>query len=107
MSISIFQLVQIVEGVWLSTQIMERKLQLHPGLVLVAIINTLISVSAMIALMITPLIGSLEIVLRYVIRRKRAGLAPWSKEESLQWVDDDTLPDIPVITEMFFYTKTT
>ena len=86
LAVAIFQGVQIIEGVWLTPQIMGRRLQLHPGLVLIAIIGSLISVGATLALIILPLIGSLEIIIRYT-RRKRAGFDFWPIDEASHAVD--------------------
>lgn len=83
LAVAVFQGVQIIEGVWLTPQIMGRRLQLHPGLVLIAIIGSLISVGATLALIILPLIGSLEIIIRYT-RGKRAGLDPRPIDEASQ-----------------------
>lgn len=97
LAVAIFQVVQLVEGVWLTPQIMGRRLQLHPGLVLVAIIGSLISVGATMALIISPLIGSFEILIRYT-RQKRAGLEPWPFEESIQ-VADVTMYEKPTFKD--------
>jgi predicted PurR-regulated permease PerM len=74
--VAIFQAVQLFDGIWLTPQIMGKRLALHPGIVLVAVIRSLVTAGATLALIIAPLIGSLEIIIRY-IRRKRAGLDPW------------------------------
>jgi predicted PurR-regulated permease PerM len=81
LAVGIFQIVQAIEGIWLTPQIMGRRLHLHPGLVLVAVIGSLVTVGAIMALIVVPLIGSLDIVIRYT-RRMRAGLDAWSVEET-------------------------
>lgn len=81
LAIAIFQVVQAIEGIWLTPQIMGRRLQLHPGLVLLAVIGSLVTVGATMALIIVPLMGSLEIVIRYT-SRVRAGLDPWPVENA-------------------------
>ena len=73
----IFLAIQFIEGFWLTPQIMGRRLNLHPGVVLIAVVSTLFTLGALMALIIIPLIGSLELIFRYT-RRKRAGLDPWS-----------------------------
>jgi predicted PurR-regulated permease PerM len=72
----IFQGIQLFEGLWLTPQIMGRRLNLHPGLVLIAIVGTMFTLGALMALVIIPLFVSFEIVFRF-IRRSQAGLDPW------------------------------
>jgi predicted PurR-regulated permease PerM len=79
--VGIFQVIQLIEGLWLTPRIMGRRLKLHPGLIFVAIVGTLFSLGAVMALIIVPIIGTLQLVLRYV-RRKRAGLDPWELHEN-------------------------
>ena len=98
LAVATFQAVQIIEGVWLTPQIMGKRLQLHPGLLLIAIIGTLVTVGAMMALIISPLIGSMEIIIRY-IRRKRAGLELWPLDDS-HHVAGDGWFDITSLNEM-------
>ena len=57
---------------------MSRRINLHPGIIMVAVVGTLFTLGALIALIIVPIIGSLVIVGGY-IQRKRAGLAPWTQ----------------------------
>jgi hypothetical protein len=58
---------------------MSRRLNLHSGLVLVAIVGTLFTLGVLMTLIIVPLIGSFNLVFSYA-RRKRAGLEPWPVE---------------------------
>ncbi len=76
----IFQIVQLIEGFYLTPRIMGRRMSLHPGIVMVAVVGTLFTLGALIALIIVPILGSLILVARF-IRRKRAGLDPWPLEE--------------------------
>jgi predicted PurR-regulated permease PerM len=76
MVVAIFGLIQLVEGFWLTPRIMGRRMNLHPGLVLVAVVGTLFTLGAVMALIISPLLASFDLVFRY-IRRRRAGLDPW------------------------------
>lgn len=85
MVVAIFGLIQLVEGFWLTPRIMGRRMNLHPGLVLVAVVGTLFTLGAVMALIISPLLASFDLVFRY-IRRKRAGLDPW---QPLELEDDD------------------
>jgi predicted PurR-regulated permease PerM len=74
--VAIFQVIQLIEGFWLTPRIMGRRLNLHPGLILIAIVGTLFTLGALMALIIVPLLGSLDLIFNYA-RRKRAGLDPW------------------------------
>jgi len=74
--IALYNLVQLVENVWLYPRIMERSLRLHRGLVFVAVVSALTLAGALVALIIVPLIGSAVVVGRYVHRRV-LGLEPW------------------------------
>ena len=78
--VAIFQVIQLIEGFWLTPRIMGRRLNLHPGLVLIAVVGTLFTLGALMALIIIPILGSFELVFQYV-RKKRAGLDPWPTEE--------------------------
>ena len=79
----IFAAIQFFEGFWLTPRIMSRRLNLHPGLVLIAIVGTLFTLGALMALIIVPLLSSLDLIFRYA-RSKRAGLDPWAYQESAQ-----------------------
>jgi predicted PurR-regulated permease PerM len=74
--VALYTLVQLVENVWLQPRIMERSLQLHRGLVFVAVVGALTLAGALVALIIVPLIGSVMVVGRY-IRCRILGSEPW------------------------------
>ncbi len=76
LTILVFSLVQVVEGFVLTPQIMGRRLRIHPGVVIVAVIGALTIGSALLALIIVPLLASLAVLLRYV-RNRIYGLEPW------------------------------
>ncbi|MBU1659973.1 MAG: AI-2E family transporter [Chloroflexi bacterium] len=86
MVVAIFQVIQLIEGFWLTPRIVGRRLNLHPGLILVAVVGTLFTLGALMALIIAPLLGSLDLVFRYA-RRKRVGLDPWPVEETHRAAD--------------------
>lgn len=69
---------------------MGRRLNLHPGLILIAVVGTLFTLGALMALIIVPVLGSLDLVFRY-IRNKRSGLDPWT--EPLQESDTQFLEE--------------
>jgi predicted PurR-regulated permease PerM len=74
--IALYNLVQLVENIWLQPRIMEHNLRLHRGLVFVAVVSALTLAGALVALIIVPLIGSVVVVGRY-IRCRILGLGPW------------------------------
>ena len=79
LAVLVFQVVQLIEGIWLTPQIMGKRLRLHPGLVFVAVVGSLTIVGATLALIIVPLIGSIELIIRFA-NQKRKGLSPWDVE---------------------------
>ncbi|MBN2556759.1 MAG: AI-2E family transporter [Anaerolineales bacterium] len=79
----IFQVIQLVEGFWLTPRVMGRRLNLHPGMILIAIIGTLFTLGTLMALIIVPLLGSIALIVQYA-RRKQAGLDPWPATETPQ-----------------------
>lgn len=72
----IFFFIQLFEGFWLTPRIMGRHLKLHPGLVLVATVGTLLTLGALMTIIIIPIMASLDCIFKFVLR-KRAGLDPW------------------------------
>ena len=74
--IALYNLVQLVENVWLYPRIMERSLRLHRGLVFVAVVSALTLAGALVALIIVPLIGSVVVMGRY-LRCRVLGSKPW------------------------------
>jgi predicted PurR-regulated permease PerM len=74
--VALYNLVQLVENIWLQPRIMERSLRLHRGLVFVAVVSALTLAGALVALIIVPLIGSAVVVGRY-IRCRILGFEPW------------------------------
>ena len=77
----IFQVIQLVEGLWLTPRVMGRRLNLHPGIILIAIISTLFTLGTLMALIIVPLLGSIALIVQYA-RRKQAGLDPWPVQDT-------------------------
>ncbi|MBI9043425.1 MAG: AI-2E family transporter [Anaerolineaceae bacterium] len=88
--VAIFQGIQLIEGLWLTPRIMGRRMNLHPGLVLIAVIGTLFTLGALMALIIVPVIGSLGLIFRY-IRNKRANPDPKSDQDLLQSSIDEEI----------------
>ena len=76
LTVGIFQLAQLIEGFWLTPRIMGRRMKLHPGIVLIAVIGTLFTFGALLALIIVPTIGTLTLLVRF-FHRKQSGQDPW------------------------------
>lgn len=74
----VYTAVQQVDNLWLRPQYMGRHLQLHPGIVFVALIVGLLFGGLLGALVIVPAIASARIVGRYLYY-KILGLPPWEK----------------------------
>ncbi len=87
--IALYNLVQLVENIWLQPRIMERSLRLHRGLVFVAVVSALTLAGALVALIIVPLIGSVVVVGRY-LRCRVLGSEPWP--EPVDSLSTDTSP---------------
>ena len=66
LTIVVFSGVQLIEGIWLQPQIMGKRLKMHPGIVFVAVIGALTVGTALLALIIVPLLASLALILRYL-----------------------------------------
>jgi predicted PurR-regulated permease PerM len=74
--IGLFTAIQAFENVWLRPRIFSHRLRLHPAVVIVAIVGALALSGIVLALVIIPLISSLEVIGRYVYRRI-LGIDPW------------------------------
>jgi predicted PurR-regulated permease PerM len=66
--VSLFTLIQLVENVWLQPSIFGPRVRLHRGIVFVAILGTLMLGSALLALIIVPLLGSARVIGGYLHR---------------------------------------
>jgi predicted PurR-regulated permease PerM len=77
--VGLFTGIQAFENVYLRPRILSQSLRLHPALVFVAIVGALYLAGVVMALIIVPLISSIEIVCRYLFRRI-LGLDPWEDE---------------------------
>ncbi len=74
--VGVYILIHLVENYWLRPQILGHRLHLHPGVILVGVIGALTIEGALLALIIVPIISTVEILWRYVLRRL-AGVPPW------------------------------
>jgi len=64
----IFQVIQLIESVWLPPRILGHRMHLHRGVVFVAVISALTLGSILLAFIIVPLIASLGVIGRYIHR---------------------------------------
>jgi predicted PurR-regulated permease PerM len=75
----IFSLVQSVENIWLRPRVMGQSMNLHPGLVFVAIIASLSLAGILAALIIVPVVKSTAVIGRY-LHAKIMDIPPWPEE---------------------------
>lgn len=78
--VGVFVLVQVVENVWLRPRIMQRQLNLHPGVIIIAIIGAIALAGVLGGLLIIPVIGTVGVVGGY-LRRRIFNLPPWPEDK--------------------------
>ena len=76
--VAIFAFIQGVESVWIRPLIFGHSMRLHPAIVFVAIVGALALAGVVVALIIIPIISSLEILGNYIFRRI-LGQNPWEE----------------------------
>lgn len=64
----VYQGIQLIETIWLQPRILGTRLQMHRGIVFVAVISALTLGSILLALIIVPLIASIGIIANYAYR---------------------------------------
>jgi len=69
--VAIFIFIQQVENIWWRPQIMGQTLRLHPGLVFVGVIGALALSGVLMALIIIPMMASVDVLLRYTKAKLR------------------------------------
>ena len=72
----IFQIIQLFEGLWLTPRVMGKRMKFHPGVVLIIVVGTLISMGTLMTIIIIPLLSTLIIIFRYLLN-KRTGAEHW------------------------------
>ncbi|MCL4867732.1 MAG: AI-2E family transporter [Anaerolineae bacterium] len=75
--------IQTLENVWLRPRIMSQNVKIHPAVVFVAIMASLVLSTILVTLLIIPLIGTFMVLGRY-LRCRIFGLDPWALESPLQ-----------------------
>jgi len=63
--IVLFALIQLLENVVLQPVIMRRRLKIHPAIVFLAVTSSIALVGVVMALIVVPLIGTIEIILTF------------------------------------------
>lgn len=94
--LAIFSLVQTIENIWLRPRIMGQSLNLHPGVVFVAIIGSLSLAGILAALIVVPVVKSTAVIGRY-IHAKIMDNPPWPEEEIITELSPP--PVVPLETE--------
>ena len=62
----LFIAVQVIESLWIQPKIISKRMNLHPGLVLIAIAGTVTTLGIIAGLIIIPIIGSIIIVVQFI-----------------------------------------
>jgi predicted PurR-regulated permease PerM len=60
--------IQFLEGIWFQPRIMSRRMNLHPGVIIITVVSTLSLLGALAGLIVIPVLGSLVVVLKYLFR---------------------------------------
>ena len=71
-----FMCIQAFENVWIQPRVMGKILEKHPGLIFLAVASALTIGSALLALTIVPILGSMSVIGRY-LHRRLLGIEPW------------------------------
>ena len=66
---SIFIIIQIIENTFLVPKVMNKRMNIHPALVFIAIVSTLSLFGILAGLIVIPVIGSLVVLVKYVYHR--------------------------------------
>jgi predicted PurR-regulated permease PerM len=91
--LGIFALIQAVENVWLRPRIMGSSMNLHPGVVFIAIIGALYMAGILAALIVVPVLGSTAVIAHY-IHAKIMDIPPWPDVQiSSQLPPDEPEPE--------------
>jgi predicted PurR-regulated permease PerM len=89
--LAIFSLVQMIENIWLRPRIMGQSLNLHPGIVFVAIIASLSLAGILAALIVVPVVKSTAVIGRY-IHAKIMDNPPWPEDEIIAELSPPSTP---------------
>ncbi|MCJ7715432.1 MAG: AI-2E family transporter [Anaerolineales bacterium] len=65
---SIFIIIQILENTVLIPRVMSKQMNIHPALVFIAIVSTLLLFGVLAGLIVIPVIGSLVVIIKYAFQ---------------------------------------
>ena len=65
----LFIAIQVVESLWIQPRIISKRMNLHPGLILIAIAGTVSTLGIIAGLIIIPIIGSILIIVQFINRQ--------------------------------------
>ncbi|TES93014.1 MAG: AI-2E family transporter [Anaerolineales bacterium] len=77
--VGVFAGIHTFDNYWLRPRILGQGLDLHPGIVLVGVIGALTIGGVLLALVIVPLISTVEVFVRYILCRM-TGTNPWPEQ---------------------------
>lgn len=63
--------IQFLEGIWFQPRIMSRRMNLHPGLIIIAVVSTLSLLGALAGLIVIPVLGSAVVIFNYLMKRSK------------------------------------
>ena len=87
----LFVVVQVTENIWWRPKVMSLTLSIHPSVVFIGVMSSIILFGAFITLIIVPLLGTFGVLWNYV-RRRMLGEAVWPDEEDL--LESDLLDSV-------------
>jgi predicted PurR-regulated permease PerM len=64
----IYMGIQFLEGIWFQPRIMSRRMNLHPGVIIILVVSTLSLLGALAGLVVIPVVGSILVVLKHLFR---------------------------------------
>jgi predicted PurR-regulated permease PerM len=91
--VAIYGVLIVIKNLWLRPYIMGRSVNMHEGLVFVAILGAVIYEGILGALIVVPVMASLAVIGSYV-RRRMLGLPPFPEEKAPGQPSDDALPAV-------------
>jgi len=60
--------IQFLEGIWFQPRIMSKRMNLHPGIIIITVVSTLSLLGALAGLIVIPVIGSIVVILKYLFQ---------------------------------------
>jgi predicted PurR-regulated permease PerM len=63
--------IQALEGIWLQPRIMSRRMNLHPGVIIISVVSTLSLLGALAGLIVIPVIGSIVVIFKHLLETRK------------------------------------